>query len=56
VVRLNSQLGPLVLEQGFSGLVRDELLIDISGQPSGLYFLSLQSGTTIINKKIMIVQ
>lgn len=56
VIRLYSQLGPLVFEQTFAGNYRDELLIDISGQPSGLYFLSLQTGNITINKKIMIVQ
>jgi hypothetical protein len=56
VIRLYSQLGPMVLEQRFNGKFNNELLIDISGQASGLYFLSLESGNKIIKKKIMILQ
>ncbi len=56
IVRLYAQPGKLVFEKQYSGLFSEELLIDIAGQPSGLYFLSLESDNKIVNKKIMILQ
>jgi hypothetical protein len=56
IIRIYSELGPLVMEKTFSGTQSGEILIDITGQPSGLYFMSLESENKVLNKKIMILQ
>lgn len=54
-IKIHSCLGPLVCEKQLTGFYSGELTIDLSGQPSGLYFLSLEASGHSINKKFMIV-
>jgi hypothetical protein len=54
VMKLYSQIGQLVYVDEFDGKIQGELVIDVQKQPSGLYFLSLESDNVRINKKIII--
>jgi len=55
VVRIYSRMGALVVEQTFPGAISGEVNINLTGQPSGMFFLSLSDGQVVINKKIVIL-
>jgi hypothetical protein len=53
-VKIYSLLGELVYSKTMNGIVENEMKIDLHMQPSGLYFLSLQQGNSIMTKKFAI--